>query len=138
MYEIFVFLLTGEVERTRVSTEGVFSTRLTARLASGQTVEIQRRIRETRYRKSQFSQGSIGSRVTAPQQRLNELGAGIAVDGAFDIGIFQMNEVHAAGDLTGFRHDMLYYQTNVQKAHALFVSSGYSFQPWYSSESCWG
>ena len=107
-------------------------------MANGQTVEIQRRIRETRYRESQFSQGSIGSRVTAPQQRLNELGAGIAVDGAFGIGVFQMNEVHASGDLTGFRHDMRYYQTNVQRAKALFVSSGNSFQPWYSSQSCWG
>ena len=170
-----------------------------------------------------LQEGSSGSCVTALQQRLNELGAGIAVDGSFgpgtknavlafqgrsrigfdgvvgpttrnqlnnpgsvnlnraspttinnyidsvfgtnaptarkiafcessvretalnyntngtsDIGVFQMNEVHAGGDLTGFRHDMLYYQTNVQRAKALFVSSGNSFQPWYSSQSCWG
>ena len=32
--------------------------------------------------------------------------------------------MHAGSDRTGYIHDMLYYQTNVQEAHALFVAAG--------------
>ena len=84
------------------------------------------------------SNATLAKKIASCESSVRETALNYNTNGTSDIGVFQMNEVHAAGDLTGFRHDMLYYQTNVQRAKALFVSSGNSFQPWYSSQSCWG
>lgn len=76
-------------------------------------------------------------RIATCESSLRETAINRNTDGSVDVGVFQMNTIHANGDLTGFVHSALYYQSNVDLAHALFVSAG-SFQPWYSSEACWG
>ncbi len=84
------------------------------------------------------SNAPTARKIALCESSIRELALNYNTNATYDIGVFQMNEIHAAGDLTGFRHDMLHYTTNVQRAKALFVSSGNSFQPWYSSQSCWG
>lgn len=66
----------------------------------------------------------------------NEIAINYNTNGTYDLGVFQDNTVHAS-NFTNYVHDMLYYTTNIQEAHALFVQAG-GWSPWYSSKSCWG
>jgi|GEM_PF-4770181 len=66
----------------------------------------------------------------------NEIAINHNTNGTYDLGVFQDNTVHAT-NFTNYVHDMLYYTTNIQQAHTLFVQAG-GWSPWYSSQSCWG
>ena len=66
----------------------------------------------------------------------NEIAINHNTNGTYDLGVFQDNTVHAT-NFTNYVHDMLYYTTNIQEAHTLFVQAG-GWSPWYSSQSCWG
>jgi len=66
----------------------------------------------------------------------NEIAINYNTNGTYDLGVFQDNTVHAS-NFTNYVHDMLYYTTNIQEAHSLFVAAG-GWSPWYSSKSCWG
>jgi len=66
----------------------------------------------------------------------NEIAINYNTNGTYDLGVFQDNTVHAS-NFTNYVHDMLYYTTNIQEAHTLFVQAG-GWSPWYSSKSCWG
>jgi peptidoglycan hydrolase-like protein with peptidoglycan-binding domain len=66
----------------------------------------------------------------------NEIAINYNTNGTYDLGVFQDNTVHAT-NFTNYVHDMLYYQTNIQEAHSLFVAAG-GWSPWNSSKSCWG
>jgi peptidoglycan hydrolase-like protein with peptidoglycan-binding domain len=77
-------------------------------------------------------------RIAGCESSLRETAINYNTNGSYDLGVFQDNTIHAGGDLAGYIHDMLYYQANIAKAHDIFVGAGNSFQPWYSSQSCWG
>ena len=66
----------------------------------------------------------------------NEIAINYNTNGTYDLGVFQDNTVHAS-NFTNYVHDMLYYTTNIQEAHSLFVAAG-GWSPWNSSKSCWG
>jgi peptidoglycan hydrolase-like protein with peptidoglycan-binding domain len=77
-------------------------------------------------------------RIAGCESSLRETAINFNTNGSYDLGVFQDNTIHAGGDLTGYIHDMLYYQANIQKAHDIYAAAANSFQPWYSSQSCWG
>src|SRR3954463_14954145 len=60
----------------------------------------------------------------------NEIAINHNTNGTYDLGVFQDNTVHAT-NFTNYVHDMLYYTTNIQQAHTLFVQAG-GWSPWYS------
>ncbi|HTZ43676.1 MAG TPA: peptidoglycan-binding protein [Jatrophihabitans sp.] len=66
----------------------------------------------------------------------NEIALNYNTNSTWDLGVFQDNTVHAT-NMTNYIHDMLYYTTNIQEAHSLFVAAG-GWSPWNSSKSCWG
>jgi len=61
--------------------------------------------------------GATAERIARCESGLNETAMNYNNNGTHDLGIFQMNQVHAGGDLITFDRQMLYYQSN-------------SFSPW--------
>jgi peptidoglycan hydrolase-like protein with peptidoglycan-binding domain len=83
------------------------------------------------------SNATTARKIAVCESSDNEIALNYNTNGTYDIGVFQDNTVHAGSNRTAYIHDMLYYQTNIQEAHSLFVAAG-GFSPWNSSKSCWG
>jgi len=79
---------------------------------------------------------ATAKRIATCESSNNEIAINHNTNGTYDLGVFQDNTVHAT-NFTTYVHNMLYYQTNIQEAHSLFVAAG-GWSPWYSSKSCWG
>ncbi len=79
---------------------------------------------------------ATAKKIATCESSNNEIAINHNTNGTYDLGVFQDNTVHAS-NFTNYVHDMLYYTTNIQQAHTLFVQAG-GWSPWYSSQSCWG
>lgn len=79
---------------------------------------------------------ATAKKIATCESSNNEIAINHNTNGTYDLGVFQDNTVHAS-NFTNYVHDMLYYATNIQQAHTLFVQAG-GWSPWYSSQSCWG
>lgn len=53
-----------------------------------------------------------------------------------DLGVFQLNDGGTLQGLGGTRAQALHYVSNISLAHTLYLQRGW--QPWASSQGCWG
>ncbi|TFD58871.1 hypothetical protein E3T39_10900 [Cryobacterium suzukii] len=126
--------------RSRIGFDGIVGATTRSYLNNPGSVNLNRvsSTTVTNYINAVFGANAPTARkIASCESGLNEIAVNNNTNGSSDLGVFQMNTVHAGSDRTTFIHDMLFYQANIQKAHSLFVSSG-GFGPWYSSQSCWG
>ncbi len=126
--------------RSRIGFDGIVGPTTRSYLANPGTVRLTRAAASTigAYIDSKFGSAAPTARkIASCESGYRETAINTNTNGSIDIGVFQMNTIHDGGNRTAFAHDMLYYKTNVDKAYALYVSSG-GFGPWYSSQSCWG
>jgi peptidoglycan hydrolase-like protein with peptidoglycan-binding domain len=80
---------------------------------------------------------TTAKKIASCESSNNEIAINYNTNATYDLGVFQDNTVHAGGNLTSYIHNMLYYTTNIQEAHSLFVAAG-GWSPWNSSKACWG
>lgn len=66
----------------------------------------------------------------------NEIAINRNTNGSRDYGIFQLNDGGTLQGLGGTPHSALYASSNIAMAHTLYLQRGW--QPWSSSQSCWG
>ncbi len=126
--------------RSRIGFDGVVGSDTRSHLNSPGGVNLNRASTSTitAYINSEFGSNAPTARKIAQcESSLRETALNYNTNGTYDIGVFQDNTVHAGSNRTGYIHDMLYYQTNIQEAHKLFVAAG-GWSPWNSSKSCWG
>lgn len=126
--------------RSSISFDGVVGPTTRSHLNSPGSVNLNRASVATiqSYINTEFgSNATTAKRIGTCESSNNEIALNYNTNGTYDIGVFQDNTVHEGSNPTGYIHNMLYYQTNIQEAHALFVAAG-GFSPWNSSKSCWG
>jgi peptidoglycan hydrolase-like protein with peptidoglycan-binding domain len=126
--------------RSRIGFDGIVGPETRSHLNSPGGVNLNRASTSTitSYINSVFGSNAPTARKIAQcESSLRETALNHNTNGTYDIGVFQDNTVHAGSNRTGYIHDMLYYQTNIQEAHKLFVAAG-GWSPWNSSKSCWG
>jgi peptidoglycan hydrolase-like protein with peptidoglycan-binding domain len=126
--------------RSSISFDGVVGTDTRNHLNSPGSVNLNRASVATiqAYITSEFgSAAATAKKIAGCESSNNEIALNYNTNATYDIGVFQDNTVHAGSNATSYIHNMLYYQTNIQEAHALYVSAG-GFSPWNSSKSCWG
>lgn len=126
--------------RERISFDGIVGPQTQSYLNSPGSVNLNRASVSTiqSYIVSVFGSANAptAEKIASCESGNNEIAINYNTNGTYDLGVFQDNTVHAT-DFTSYVHDMLYYTTNIQEAHTLFVQAG-GWSPWYSSESCWG
>jgi peptidoglycan hydrolase-like protein with peptidoglycan-binding domain len=126
--------------RSRIGFDGIVGPDTRSHLNSPGSVNLNRAGTSTitAYINTVFGSNAPTARKIAQcESSLRETALNYNTNGTYDIGVFQDNTVHAGSNRTGYIHDMLYYQTNIQEAHTLFVAAG-GWSPWNSSKSCWG
>ena len=126
--------------RERISFDGVVGPQTQSYLNSPGSVNLNRASVSTiqSYITSVFgsTNATTAKKIASCESGNNEIAINYNTNGTYDLGVFQDNTVHAS-NFTNYVHDMLYYTTNIQEAHTLFVQAG-GWSPWYSSKSCWG
>lgn len=126
--------------REKISFDGVVGPQTQSYLNNPGTVNLNRASVSTiqAYITTVFGSANAATaqRIATCESSNNEIALNYNTNGTWDLGVFQDNTVHAT-NLTDYIHDMLYYQTNIQEAHSLFVAAG-GWSPWYSSKTCWG
>ncbi|MFL6074089.1 MAG: peptidoglycan-binding protein [Mycobacteriales bacterium] len=75
-------------------------------------------------------------RVARCESSYNEIAINRNTNGTRDYGIFQLNDGGTLQGLGGDAHSALYASSNISMAHTLYLQRGW--QPWSSSQSCWG
>ncbi|MFL6161683.1 MAG: peptidoglycan-binding protein [Jatrophihabitantaceae bacterium] len=126
--------------RERISFDGIVGSQTRSYLNSPGGVNLNRASVSTiqSYITTVFgsTNAPTAKRIATCESGNNEIAINYNTNGTYDLGVFQDNTVHAS-NFTNYVHDMLYYTTNIQEAHSLFVAAG-GWSPWYSSKSCWG
>jgi len=126
--------------RERISFDGVVGPQTQSYLNNPGSVNLNRASVSTiqSYITSVFgsTNATTAKKIASCESGNNEIAINYNTNGTYDLGVFQDNTVHAS-NFTNYVHDMLYYTTNIQEAHTLFVQAG-GWSPWYSSKSCWG
>ena len=126
--------------RERISFDGIVGPQTQSYLNSPGSVNLNRASVSTiqSYIVSVFGSANAptAEKIASCESGNNEIAINYNTNGTYDLGVFQDNTVHAS-NFTNYVHDMLYYTTNIQEAHTLFVQAG-GWSPWYSSKSCWG
>ncbi|MEO6699992.1 MAG: peptidoglycan-binding protein [Jatrophihabitantaceae bacterium] len=126
--------------RSSIGFDGVVGPTTQAHLNSPGSVNLNRVSATTI---NNYIDSVFGSNATTPRKIAvcessdNEIALNYNTNGTYDIGVFQDNTVHEGSNPTAYIHNMLYYTTNIQEAHTLFVAAG-GWSPWNSSKSCWG
>jgi peptidoglycan hydrolase-like protein with peptidoglycan-binding domain len=126
--------------RSRIGFDGIVGADTRSHLNNPGSVNLNRASTSTitAYINTVFGSNAPTARKIAQcESSLRETALNYNTNGTYDIGVFQDNTVHAGSDRTGYIHDMLYYQPNIQEAHKLFVTAG-GWSPWNSSKGCWG
>ncbi|MDQ2958784.1 MAG: peptidoglycan-binding protein [Actinomycetota bacterium] len=126
--------------RSSIGFDGVVGPTTQSHLNSPGSVNLDRVSTTTinNYINTEFgSNATTARKIAVCESSDNEIALNYNTNSTYDIGVFQDNTVHEGSNPTGYIHNMLYYQTNIQEAHALFVAAG-GFSPWNSSKSCWG
>jgi peptidoglycan hydrolase-like protein with peptidoglycan-binding domain len=75
-------------------------------------------------------------RVARCESSYNEIAINRNTNGTRDYGVFQLNDGGTLQGLGGNAHSALYASSNISMAHTLYLQRGW--QPWSSSQSCWG
>jgi hypothetical protein len=126
--------------RERISFDGIVGPQTQSYLNNPGSVNLNRASVSTiqSYITSVFGStyATTAKKIASCESGNNEIAINYNTNGTYDLGVFQDNTVHAS-NFTNYVHDMLYYTTNIQEAHSLFVAAG-GWSPWYSSKSCWG
>ncbi len=126
--------------RERIGFDGVVGPQTQSYLNSPGSVNLNRASVSTiqSYITTVFGSANAATakKIASCESSNNEIAINYNTNGTYDLGVFQDNTVHAT-NMTNYIHDMLYYTTNIQEAHTLFVQAG-GWSPWNSSKACWG
>jgi peptidoglycan hydrolase-like protein with peptidoglycan-binding domain len=82
------------------------------------------------------SAAATALRVARCESSYNEIAINRNTNGTRDYGIFQLNDGGTLQGLGGNARSALHASSNISMAHTLYLQRGW--QPWSSSQSCWG